>query len=463
MLKSLALAFNFLIVLILTTIFGSVSVNTNIPEKVQAGDQFTVSVTIDKSNIGDFGRYQMELPNGFQAEVKDANGGAFSYENEKVRINWLQLPYDDRFAITFDVTVPPKASGDFEISSSFSYVKDNSPTIEELPVHTLTVEGSESVEDLTAANTYKFQGVRMKEVDCIRQKPYLNENDEIIVNLLVMNKVGLNKFGKIQEQIPRGYKAISLRSKNAMFTNNGRILKFMWMQLPEDEFFVVTYKLIQTEDIPNQAFLISGEFTFTRNDRNQVVDIAERNVDLEEFAEEDLIVDNTPIPDEEDTRTNLLGDTDNFGRTTQTNTGIQDGLADNTTGVETGGRDRNTKTGSSFDNYTDNQKQTYQETNYAIAITNGVTYRVQVAAGHKLVKDNYFKRLNLKEEVQIEIHQGWHKYTVGSHGVYKDARDHRNLIWQNTPIDDAFVCAYNSGQRITVQEALMIANQKWYK
>jgi len=463
MLKSLTVAFNFLIILVLNSIFGNVSITENIPNNVKAGDQFTVSVTIDKTNIGAFGRYQLQLPNGFEAKGKDSNGGVFSFEDSKVRINWYQLPYDDRFTFTFDIIVPPTISGDFQLSSSFAYVKDNNRTIDEQPVHTLTVEGIESIEDLTAVNTYNYQGVRMKEVDCIRQKPYMNENNEIIVNLLVVNKVGINEYGKIQEQIPRGYKAVSLRGKNSIFTNNGRIIKFMWMQLPSSEHFVVTYKLIQTEEIPNQIFLIKGEFTFTRNGRNQVVDIAERNVNLEEFAEEDLIVDNTPMP-EEKPKVNLLEAKDEFtGATYPVNplyTKIDEDVADKA-GVEVVEDKVIVKRDGTETEYADNVK--YKETNYAISVSNGVTYKVQVAAGHKLVKDTYFKRLKLYELVQIEIHQGWHKYTVGSHQIYIEARNHRNKIWTETPINDAFVCAYNNGQRITVQEALMIANQKWYK
>jgi hypothetical protein len=473
MVKSLVIAFNFLIVLVLSNIFGSVSITQNIPETVDAGQQFTVTVTIDKSNIGAFGRYQLVLPNGFEAKSKDSNGGAFSFSNQKLRIQWLTLPYDDRFTISFDIIVPATVSGDFELNSTFAYIKDNSPTKEEIPTHTLTVKGNESVEDLTAVNTYNYKGIRMKEIDCIRQKPYMDENNEITVNLLIVNKVDINEFGKIQEQIPRGYKAIALRSKNAMFTNNGRILKFMWMQFPTDEQFVVTYKLIRTEEIPNQVFLIKGELTYTRNGRNQMTDIAERNVDLEEFAEDELIVDNSPMPIEDDKKKNdILDAGDQFTGTTyvsnETDKSKNEELKKRAEYYEKSLENYAENTGKTNlidqnKQYTDQSTQSYQETNYSITNYNGVTYRVQVAAGHKLVSDNYFRRLKLNEYVQIEIHQGWHKYTVGSHQVYKSARDHRNMIWNSTPINDAFVCAYNDGNRITVQEALMIANQKWYK
>lgn len=473
MIKSLVVAFNFLILLVLSNIFGSVSITQNIPDSVDAGQQFTVTVTIDKSNIGAFGRYQLVLPNGFEAKSKDSNGGAFSFSNQKLRIQWLTLPYDDRFSFSFDIIAPSTVSGDFELNATFAFIKDNAPTMEEIPTHTLTIKGSESVDDLTAVNTYNYKGIRMKEIDCIRQKPYLNEDDEIIVNLLVVNKAGINEFGKIQEQIPRGYKAIALRSKNAMFTNNGRILKFMWMQFPVDEHFVVTYKLIRTEEIPNQVFLIKGELTYTRNGRNQMTDIAERNVDLEEFAEEELVVDNSPMPiEEEEKKNDILDAGDQFTGTTyvsnETDKSQNEELKERTEYFEKSLQEYAENTGKTNiikqnNQYSDQSTQSYQETNYSITNPYGVTYRVQVAAGHKLVDDNYFRRLNLKEYVQIEIHQGWHKYTVGSHKIYKEARDHRNNIWNSTTIDDAFVCAYNDGQRITVQEALMIANQKWYK
>jgi hypothetical protein len=58
--------------------------------------------------------------------------------------------------------------------------------------------------------------------------------------------------------------------------------------------------------------------------------------------------------------------------------------------------------------------------------------------------------------------QGFTKYTVGSHKEYKSAHDAREVI-KSKGVVGPFVTAYNTGKRITVQEALMITSQKWFR
>lgn len=98
-------------------------------------------------------------------------------------------------------------------------------------------------------------------------------------------------------------------------------------------------------------------------------------------------------------------------------------------------------------------------------VKSGVNYRVQIAAGKNVVNKSYFeKRHNWTNDFIIENHNGWVKYTTGSFQLYKDARDNREVVTQGGhKFDGPFVAAYNEGIRITVQEALMISKQKWYK
>jgi hypothetical protein len=92
-----------------------------------------------------------------------------------------------------------------------------------------------------------------------------------------------------------------------------------------------------------------------------------------------------------------------------------------------------------------------------------ITYKVQVLAAHKTVTDKYIKRhYGYSGGVALENHEGWVKYTTGSFGVYKEARDKRNSL-KSLDFPGPFVTAYNKGERITVQEALMITKQDWVK
>jgi cell division septation protein DedD len=89
-------------------------------------------------------------------------------------------------------------------------------------------------------------------------------------------------------------------------------------------------------------------------------------------------------------------------------------------------------------------------------------YSVQICALKRAVDVSYFeKNHSVTQKIYVQMHEGWHKYTVGEFAVYKEARDHRETVKTNNKIVGPFVTAYNKGVRITVQEALMISGQQW--
>ncbi|HON18397.1 MAG TPA: hypothetical protein PK990_04425 [Salinivirgaceae bacterium] len=486
MIKPLISVLNIGIILIIGEIFGGVDITHNFPAQVNSGSRFTVEFVINKGEIDRYARLTIEVPNGFKASAKETHGGQFSFEDQKAIVHWYNLPYDEVLHVILNFDVAPPISGEFNITGAFRYIDNNRIQEKTITPHKIKVVQVEGVTDLLASQRYKYKEITLKPIDCIRQKPYMNEDNEIVVNLLV-SKANLNSFGKIEEQIPRGYRAVANKTKGAIFQVSGRVVKFLWMELPKDEadkMFIVSYKLFQTEEFPNQAFIINGTFSYSQDDRTFTINIAERNVDLNAFEAEML-------QSIELTKDEQLAEIEKEKKEKKVDVLSDEGTFTGTEGVATSDKINElvkeektfeqTLTPEELERYKKlaeskkKQSETVTQNKEVVGeikrpeIANvslpdqGITYRVQIAASHKLVKKDYFKRFNINDPVQVELHEGWHKYTVGKFRIYKDARDYRNKIWQTTPIIDAFVCAYNDGIRITVQEALMIANQQWFK
>jgi len=448
---------------------SDVTIALNMPSSANAGEEFLVEVTISKGDIEGFARFQQDLPVGFTAIPRQTANGDFRFEDQKVKIQWMVVPADRDVIISYAIQVAPTVSGSFTFDGKFSYILENGVQTATVPSQSITILGDEMAAGTaeSAATTYSYQNVSLKNIDCIRQKPYLNESNEVIVNLMV-NKGDLKDFGKIQEQVPRGYRAESLRSKNGIFTFQNSIIKFLWMNMPVEPQFVVSYKLIPEGDISDQAFLISGTFSYAENERTKTLNIADREVDLANFKGDELVASTTPQQAAPTQATEPVAAVVVPVATITNEAEKQPEYVADVTPAETKPEiESETESPSENSNMYDVNQESYDnklaEISGIPSPSEGVGYRVQIAAGHNLVNEKYFKKLNVTDEVQIEIHEGWHKYTVGNFPMYKDARDYRVYIWNNTPIHDAFVAAYNDGLRITVQEALMIANQKWYQ
>ena len=476
-------------VLMLFGLIGEpVSLSLNMPDSAQSDSEFLVEVTIKKGDIEGFARFQQKLPDGFKAVARQTANGDFSFVDQKVKIQWMKVPYDKELVVSYAIQVDPGiAAGTYNFGGSFSYILDNAVQVANLENKSVRITTDETAQNLTNQPTMVIQKgdvqVNLKTVDCIRQKPYLNSDNEVIVNLLI-NKGNLSGFGKVQEQIPVGYRAESIKSKNSIFTYKNHIVKFLWMNMPNnsgDDNFVVSYKLIPEGEIPDEEFQIIGTFSYAESDRTKTINIAERNVDLEKGEDEQLLVQANPEPESETTTpissytpaseptytyepASTEGSTPSTYTPSPTTTVSEPAYASNETGSQS----------TSTPSYSDGSQSSAHHVNRPYRASaedltdvpspeQGVAFRVQIAAGHRLVGKNYFKRLNITDQVQVEIHNGWNKYTVGNFSEYKDARDYRVYVWNNTPIHDAFVSAYNNGMRITVQEALMITSQKWYK
>jgi len=267
------------------------------------------------------------------------------------------------------------------------------------------------------------------------------EEDRFYLVTLLINKDAAQKYAKIEETVPDGFVAAPIDSKGGNFSfSNNNVAKIIWIDMPHEPFFTVSYRLIpqaQTEQVPVK---IDGVFTFMINDRTFDTDVIERRETLAGLNRQQLnnILQNINM--RIDDRPPLVADIPPTQPKEVVPTTTPP-LRPPTSAVSTANAP------------------------FQLRPEPGVRFRVQIAAGHKEVNiPRYFRNYRLQSRVLIEEHEGWFKYSVDPSFIeYTDARDLRVHISNTTELKDAFVTAYNDGKRITVQEALMASNQRWVR
>lgn len=428
-----------------------VIITVEAPNEVVAGNEFEVNVTLNKGDIESFSRFQMDLPAGLNVTPKLTANADFSFSDKKVRFIWLRLPAKEQISFSYKIKVDERLKGTFTTSGNLSYIYNNERMTASGSSHSISILPSPDVDPNLIVDVSEFEEKVIQfvpssadgsqNVACIRQNPVLNEvGSEYVVTLLV-NKEEKKKFAKIEETIPANYTAVAVDAKDGIFTFKNNVAKFLWMNLPSESQFLVSYRLIPINNSPLSKPGIKGKFSFLVNEKTIVTEVLQTDQNLEALSQDEIV---------------------KFIAAAKTKTTTEVPLYANVALNE----DKQIKTSA-------NNKKTYKKTgvktnlqtsSYLLKPETGIYYRIQLAAGHKKVDvRKYFNKFHLEMDVKKEEHDGWLKYSVGSFKEYKEARDYRVHIWNTTPISDAFVSAYNDGQRITVQEALMIVDQRWYK
>ncbi|MFL5763438.1 MAG: hypothetical protein ACJ77K_05795 [Bacteroidia bacterium] len=510
MLKYAALLFNTVALLIYQFFFADgITVTQNIPATAKAESEFTVELTINKGTIGGFAKLQQDLPEGFTAVKGDDNGATFTFSNQSVKFIWMSLPSDKEFKVKYTVKVAAGVSGDKSIGGKFSYVSDNvkqsidiapsmirigdgastpvadnaanttpattgttppdntsNTTTTTTPANTTTEPATTTASNTTdktpdnlttqlvdksttptntgtePTTTTPANNEVMSSLNCIRTVTAGgtdNWNVEVAVN-----KGNITGFAKLLETLPAGFTATAGETQGASFSFDASTqkVKFVWVSMPSQTEFRVSYKITASGVSGSQP--IDGVFSYIENDETKKFTIPTSMVTAGGAMATNNTNTNTTA---NNTTTNNT--TDNAANNTTNNNNTNNTAANNTTANNT---TDNTNTNST------------QMSATSIPSPQGnVNYKVQIMALHNPVDANKLAtRYNINAKINTEMAEGFTKYTVGSHNEYKEARDAREDM-KNKGVVAPFVTAYNSGKRITVQEALMITSQKWYR
>ena len=443
------------------------------PSEIGINQETEVSIIINKNDFSGPGRLRLDFNQALNIDVKEKfnAGSSFTFKDNEVLFIWYDLPNEKNIEITYIIIAEEGATGMKEIKGDFSFINDNERKQLEIPDLIFKINKDLIAEEKVEEKTSSVETTRIIEK---ADGGYI-----VTISAKIENHKG---FARIKEELPTISTAEAIETSGSVFKNVDGFAKFIWSELSDtNEEIIVKYKLNNFNNI-DSTFSIKGvysseklisdgfnsgiaieETTFipiANNNEILAIEIESKdtnNTKIEENEQDNEVViieENKPFDDtvsneeieiiNEITIKNIPKDTqalivENIKKGTVTEQ------------VELKGEELN-----------DNSKnESIQNVITTKKINNNVDYKVQILAGHRIINSLYLaKEFNYKGDYEIESHMGWIKYTVGNHSEYKKARDSRNEL-KNHEFPGPFVSAYNYGERISVQEALILSKQNW--
>ena len=459
----------------------NIRIESNLPTELVSGQRHLIEIEIDKGDIQGFSKLELSLPTGFKAMPADIHGASFTFSGGRARFVWMEMPSSESFTVSYFLESEPAKEGYFEISGVFSFVNANIRKDIKIPARQIKLLAHREV----ALSEYSLKDEL--ELVCERSVVRLNES-EFEVKLKVKNN-NIQGFGKILESLPAGCVPRKLNDGGAVVTLDGNSIKFVWFEVPDAQGFEVSY-LVSCPTVCN-TMDIKGQISYTENRKPYTIDIVEvlSATALETAQPKEALSTSADAEQTKDSSVTTAGEmTTERAQEVVTNpaepvTQVEKMASESTEKAENGAArqevilpaSEKSVTGKIEPTATHTPKEQAPKEAEAISTekgdskwvstpSKGVSYSVQILAAHRLVEKSYFEvRHGYGGGFNIENHEGWIKYTTGKYDDYKQARDAReNVKTSSRNLPGPFVAAYQDGNRITVQEALLISNQTWY-
>ena len=444
------------------SLFGGdngINLSVNIPKTIIAGQEVPIEIKVTKGSMSGFAKLQLELPEGLSLKELDNKGANYSYSDGIAKWVWASLPSENDIIVKATLVAASSASGAKTIGAKYSFVENNAKQVVEMVPFEITIEAPENAntsqtstpettantnteaEAATATNTSVSNSNKEPagNVTVVRTISKGTNDGEYIVNLKV-KKGATRGFARYSDDLKSGVIAKAITTDGSSFSVADGKVKFVWVSVLIKDELELSYSLTSTTSI---AMTLKGEYSYLEDNQSKKYLL----------TPEPLEINLAPAVE---TNTTEPVTTPTVAMVTPTETlALETPTVAVVTPTETVAVITPTETPTNTN-----------PVNETVAKNDGsVNYMVQIGAftNGNVTASVLKQKFGISETVKSEMQGGFSKFMVGSHREYKGARDQRERIRNNNGVKSAFVVAYNLSKRITVQEALMISNQKWYK
>lgn len=133
-----------------TAAFSQITINANFPSSMGAASSVDADVKINKGTVGNFAKYQLDVPVGYVISALDAKGGNFTFENQRAKIVWVSVPSETEFTIKLKVQANSDAVSPATFAQKFYYLENNEKKEVEAAPAVITIGGGGAVASTSA-------------------------------------------------------------------------------------------------------------------------------------------------------------------------------------------------------------------------------------------------------------------------------------------------------------------------
>ncbi|MFN8229309.1 MAG: hypothetical protein U0V03_00130 [Bacteroidia bacterium] len=458
---------------------GNVGITNNFPTSIKPGQTVAVELKVNKGNSAGFAKLQMDLPEGITVTEIDNAGSSYTGMDGIAKWVWSSLPSGEQLVVKFNIVVAASASGAKTMAAKYSYVEGSAKQVVEMtPVEIMIGDGAvANTTSTTPTNTSETPSTSPEPTQTVAAvqnttsgaaSPASNlepnakisiertitkgaTDNEQIVNLKI-NKGNTKGFGRYSDDLPAGYTAKSINTDGASFTTADEKIKFVWVNVPEKELLTISYAITSN----NPATLpLNGEYAYLEENQSKKFLATPESIVFAGNTSNQTIATTTPT-----TEVKAI----ELAKTNTETVANNNVSPDKTTEANNSNTNIVTSTPTTSTPVTEPTNTSTEPVAKINNSTASVDFRVQIGAfsNSGVSASTLANMFNISDKISSEMQGGFSKFMIGNFNEYKAARDKRENT-MNKGVKSAFVVAYNSGKRITVQEGLMLTSQKWFK
>lgn len=435
---------------------NSVTIKNNIPSNFIVGQEVAVEFRISKGIQSGFAKFQLELPDGISIIKKDEMNSIYSIQNGVAQWIWSEVPKDEELLIKLTLMASELGIGIKTFNSNYSFIEKNEKKVFNMLPLEASIQNNiinNKVAVIKDTLTKAEPNTSIDVVRLISDGPNANEK-----TITIKIKKGDTKgFAKYSDETDLVLNAKAIKTDGSSFSVSDGKIKFVWVDVPTKSELEVSYHI----DLNNKnSNILKGEYSYLEKNQSkkyivkpdslvigklkdeitlQAVQKTEPAKSIVQENEANQLISKKII---EDSKSNITVE-----KTSTLVTETPNLVKKEANEVKT----------------IPAKAEIVKETPQIVNADPNFVVQIGAFKNTKVVATVLIKKYRITDKIVDELHDGFSKFMVGNHNLYKEARKHRDIIKSKHGVKDAFIAAYNVGKRITVQEALMVSKQSWFK